>query len=183
MANAAYGAALARLMSGDADGARRSFADAARTYRDSWDGAPPGSWGRMIGALKANLLAGDADAAADAARWTLEHRAAEAESAIGRYAATLALLVLGRDADARLLADELRTHDEFPHPVGDALAYVAGDDPLGYDEAIGEVLESFETREEYLEDVPVADTVLALQALARARGIVVALESPVLPAG
>ncbi len=30
------------------------------------------------------------------------------------------------------------------------------------------MLESFETRDEYLEDMPVADTVLVLQALARA---------------
>ena len=36
-------------------------------------------------------------------------------------------------------------------------------------------------REEFLEDVPVADTVLALQALAEPRGLGVALESPLLP--
>ena len=44
------------------------------------------------------------------------------------------------------------------------------------------MLESFETRGEYLEDVPVADTVLALQALARRRGLEVELESALLPA-
>jgi hypothetical protein len=43
------------------------------------------------------------------------------------------------------------------------------------------VLESFETREEYLEDVAVADTVLVLQALAARRGFAVELESPLLP--
>ena len=44
------------------------------------------------------------------------------------------------------------------------------------------MLESFETRTEYLEDLPAADTVLVLQALAERRGIAPAeLESPLLP--
>jgi len=77
-----------------------------------------------------------------------------------RAAACLALLILGRDEDARVLADDLRTHAEFPSAVGDALAMVAAQDPIGYVEAIEAVLESFETRDEYLEDLPVADTVI-----------------------
>jgi len=59
--------------------------------------APPGSWGRPIGAIKARVLAGDWDGAAADARWALEAGAAEADSPIGRYAAALALLVLGDD--------------------------------------------------------------------------------------
>ena len=43
------------------------------------------------------------------------------------------------------------------------------------------MLESFETREAYLEDVPVADTVLVLQALAARRGMAAELESSLLP--
>ena len=43
------------------------------------------------------------------------------------------------------------------------------------------MLESFETRDEYLEDVPVADTVLVLQALAERRGLRAELESALLP--
>jgi hypothetical protein len=43
------------------------------------------------------------------------------------------------------------------------------------------VLESFETRDEYLEDLPVADTVLVLQALAGRRGMEANLSSPLLP--
>ena len=52
---------------------------------------------------------------------------------------------------------------------------------VGYVEAVEEVLESFETRDEYLEDVPVADTVLVLQALAGTRGMAAELESELLP--
>ena len=47
--------------------------------------------------------------------------------------------------------------------------------------AVKEVLESFETRHEYLEDLPVADTVLVLQALAGRRGMAAELSSPLLP--
>jgi hypothetical protein len=43
------------------------------------------------------------------------------------------------------------------------------------------VLESFEQRNEYLEEIPVADTVLVLQALAAKRGLAAALSSPLLP--
>jgi hypothetical protein len=89
--------------------------------------------------------------------------------------------VLGRWDEARVVADELRTHEWFPSDVADALAYLAGDDPVGYTDAVEAVLESFETRDEYLEDIPVADTVLVLQALARRRGIDVVLTSVLLP--
>jgi len=144
-------------------------------------GAPPDSWGRPIGALKARLLAGDWPGADEVARWTLELGAAEAESPIGRYAGTLALLVLGRDADARPLATSLREREDFPPAVADALATISAEDRLGYINAIEDVLESFETRDEYLEDIPVADTVLVLQALAKRRDIAAELESPLLP--
>ena len=48
-------------------------------------------------------------------------------------------------------------------------ATLAAEDRLGYVLAVESVLESFETRDEYLEDVAVADTVLVLQELARRR--------------
>jgi hypothetical protein len=181
MGNAAAGAGLARLMTGDTETAREWFAKAVERYRESYELAPPGSWGRPIAILKARILAGDWDGAESDARWTLEQDAADADSPIGQYAATLALLVLGRDAEARVLADGLRTRDDFPAPVGDALAYIAAEDRLGYIEAIEAVLESFETREDYLEDLPAADTVVVLQALAAHRDMAAELSSPLLP--
>ncbi|MEX2211938.1 MAG: hypothetical protein WD689_09295 [Gaiellaceae bacterium] len=184
LGNAAYGAGLCALMIGDDEAARDWLARAAERYRESFALAPPGSWGRPIGTIKAHVLAGDWDAATAAAEWAVEAGAAESESPIGRYAACLALLVVGRDADARVLADELRTLDDFPAPVGDTLAMVAaGTDEVGYVLALQTVLESFETREEYLEDVPVADTVLVLKALGERRALAAELSSPLLPAG
>jgi hypothetical protein len=179
MGNAAGAAGLAELMDGR-DG-REWFARAAERYRQSWEHAPPESWGRPIGAIKARILAGDWDGAADDARWALEVGAADSESPIGRYAAALAFGVLGEWVDMRVQADSARTHEIVPSEVGDALAFVAAEDVVGFAEAIEAVLESFETRDKYLEDTPVADTVLVLQALAARRGMVVELESELLP--
>jgi hypothetical protein len=181
MGNAAAGVGLARLMGGDTDEAREWFARAVDRYRESYPLAPPGSWGRPIAILKARILSGDWDRAEADARWTLEQGAPEAESPIGRYAGALALLVLGRDEEARVVADGLRTREDFPAPVGDALAFIAAEDRLGYVEAIEAVLESFETREDYLEDLPAADTVVVLQALAARRDMAAELSSPLLP--
>jgi hypothetical protein len=181
LGNAAAGAGLALLMDGRADEAKVWLARAAGRYRESFADAPPGSWGRPIGAIKARILAGDWAGAADDARWALDAGATEADSPIGRYAAALALLVLEDYERARLHADAIRTQADFPHAVGDAVAFLAAHDVVGYTDAVEAVLESFETRDEYLEDVPIADTVLVVQALAQRRGFTAPLESPLLP--
>jgi hypothetical protein len=181
MGNAAGGAGLALLMQGNQDEASQWLHRAAEVYRESIAGAPVGSWGRPLGAMKALVIAGDWPAAEKAATWALELGAGEAESPIGRYAAALALLILGRDHDAIVHADAIRTRDDFPTDVGDSLAFIAAQDVVGYVYAIESVLASFETRDEYLEDIPVADTVLVLQALADRRGLAAELSSPLLP--
>jgi hypothetical protein len=181
LGNAAGGAGLALLMQGRTQEAAGWFVRAAARYRESFADAPPDSWGRPIGAMKSLVLAGDWPGAEGAAEWALQLGAAESESPIGRYAAALALLVLGRDAEARPHADAIRTRDDFPSAVGDALGCLAAADVLGYTEAVEAVLESFETRDEYLEDMPVADTVLVVQALAARRDLAATLTSPLLP--
>jgi hypothetical protein len=181
LGNAAGGAGLALLMQGEPEQAARWFRRAAERYRESFDDAPPESWGRPIGALKARILGGDWEGAAADARWALDAGAASSASPIGRYAAALAALVVGDDDAARAHADAIRARDDFPRPVGEALAFIAGGDLDGYTEALEQVLESFERRTDYLEDMPVADTVLVLQALAHRRGLDIRLESPLLP--
>lgn len=177
--NVAYAAALALLMAGDPE-AVDWFRRAAARWRESWSGGE--SWGRPIGALKASLLAGDEAAVEELAHWTLELGAATAESPVGRYAAALALLALGRWPEARHVAETIRGRDDFPPDVADALACIAAHDVVGYVEAVESVVDSFVTRDEHLEDVAVADTALALHELARRRGIEHALPaSAVLP--
>lgn len=179
--NAAYGAGLASLMLGRTDDARAWLSRALEAYRDSYADAPHGSWGRLVAMLKSSILAGDWDTAAARAEQTLAEGAAEADSPIGRYAATLALLTLGRDEDARPVVGSIRERDDFPPDVADALATIAAEDPPGYTLAIESVLESFDQREEYLEDLPVADTVIVLEALAARRAMAAELSSPLLP--
>jgi hypothetical protein len=181
MGNAAGGAGLALLMDGRPEEAAVWFARAAERYRESFEDAPAGSWGRPIGAVKARVLAGDWAGAEDDARWALEAGATNAESPIGLYAATLALLVLGGDDEARPIAESIRGRDDFPSDVADALAALAAGDAAAYEPAVRSVLRSFETRDEYLEDIPVADTVIVLQALAARRGLAVPLSSSLLP--
>jgi hypothetical protein len=181
--NVAYATGLAHLMAGGAGDARDWFERSASAWRESWADATPTSWGRPIGVVKALLLAGDDEGASAAAEWALSLGCEDAESPIGRYAATLALLTLGRFEEARRQANTLRERDDFPRDVADALAFIAAPDPVAYTEAAESVLTSFETRDQYLEGVAVADTVLVLQVLAARRGIAADLsDSPVLPA-
>jgi hypothetical protein len=174
LANAAWAAGLCLLMAGRSDESAEWLRRAAERYRESWDaGAPPDSWGRPIAAIKALLLAGDD--AAGAAEWAIDAGAADAASPVGRYAATLALLVLGRDPEARVVAETLTDRDDFPRDVAEALLMIAGLDRVEYAIAVEDVLESFERRSDFLEDVRVADTVLVLQLLAAPRALAVEL--------
>jgi hypothetical protein len=169
LANAAWAAGLSLLMAGEREDAVEWLGRAAARYRESWDaGAATDAWGRPIGALKALLIAGED--ASDVARWTLEVGAAEAKSPIGRYAAVLALLVLGRDEKVGALASTLG--EGFPGDVADALAALSARDTEAYRAAVSAVRRSFEARGDFLEDVPVPDTALALDALAACRGLV-----------
>jgi tetratricopeptide (TPR) repeat protein len=173
LANAAWAAGLSLLKAGDREGAREWLVRSAARYRESWDaGAAPDAWGRPIGALKALLIAGAV--ARETAKWTLGtclgiRYQDRSVSAIGRYAGTLALLVLGRDEEAAAVAATLG--DGFPVDVADALRALAAHDAGAYRAAIASVRRSFEEREAFLEDVPVPDTALALDALAVVRGL------------
>jgi hypothetical protein len=177
--SAAWGAGLSALMVGDARNSRTWLVRAARDYRTSAELASPGAWGRFAATLKSRVIAED-DGAADDAHWTLAADAATAESLPGQYAACLASLILGEDADAARLAQSL-AGTRFPHPVAAALGALATGASDDYSRAVGEVLCSFEMRKRFLENIPVADTVIALQALADQRNMTAPLSSPLLP--
>jgi hypothetical protein len=179
LANSAWAAGLSALMAGDRWEAWRWLRQAAARYRESWDaGGAPDAWGRPIAAIKAFLIAGEAGREHGlpdtspllAAQWALDVGAAEAESPIGRYAAVLAFLVLGRDDEAAVLIPTLGA--DFPRDVADALASLVGRDAEAYAAAASRIRDSFEERESHLEDIPVPDTALALDALAARRGLV-----------
>jgi hypothetical protein len=171
LANAAWAAGLSLLMDGEREEAAEWLRRSAARYRESWDaGDASDAWGRPIGAMKALLIAAQ-DRPCDnlllAARWTLEAGAVEAESPIGRYAGVLALLVLERDDEAAAIAAGLG--EDFPAHVAGALAALAARDAAAYRDAVGAIRRDFEERESFLEDVPVPDTALALDALGAQR--------------
>lgn len=182
MGNAAWAAGLSRLMLRRTQEGNAWLLRAADRYRESWPDAPPGSWGRPIGAMKSRLIAGDLGGAHTDAHWALDAGAAESESPIGRYAAALAHLVLRHDGEAGALSAMLQGRADFPPLVADSLAALSTGDVRSYEAAIRALVADFEAREEFLEDIPVADTVLALQVLAAERGLRVPVTSPMLPA-
>ncbi len=174
LGNSAWAAGLSLLAAGDREGAADWLRRSAARYRESWDaGGSSDAWGRPIGAMKALLIAGDD--ASGAAHWTLEtclgisYRDSSV-SPIGRYAGTLALLVLGRDGEAAEVVATLG--EDFPSDVADALSPLALHEAGRYAAAVASVRRSFEERDAFLEDVPVPDTALALDALAARRGLV-----------
>jgi hypothetical protein len=173
LANAAWAAGLSLLMAGDREGANEWLIRSAARYRQSLDaGAATDAWGRPIGAMKALLIAGED--ATDAARWTLEtclgvRHLDTSVSPIGCYAGVLALLILEQDEEAGALAATLG--EGFPSDVASALRALAVQDSSAYRAAVAGVRRSFEAREDFLEDVPVPDTALALDALAAQRGL------------
>ena len=181
VANAALGAGFAELMAGNRAAAERWLIEAAIRYRESYEGAPADSWGRMIGAVKLRIIAGDVSGARTDAEWTLANGAATADSPIGRYAACVAQLALGDDAAAAALAGDLLAAESFPADVAAALRALSTADGVGYGAAVASVVRSFETRDEHLEEIPIADTALLLNALAGERGIAQELRSPLLP--
>lgn len=181
MGNAAWAAGLSLLMLGRRDEGHAWLLRAAGTYRRSWPDAPPGSWGRPIGAMKSRLIAGDWGGAREDARWALAAGAADSESPIGRYAAALADLVLGDDVAVAELVSTLEGVEAIPDPVPVTLAALAARDAVAYAHAIRALVADFEARTEFLEDIPVADTVLALEELATSRGLTVEVTSSLLP--
>ena len=182
IAGSAWAAGLAALMAGRRDEARGWLVRAADEYGTSWLAAPAGSWGRPIAMIRCRLIAGDVEGARGDAEAAIESGARDAPGPIGGYCAALALLVLGHDGDAEIVAARIAGEGLEPASVADALGALAQADGAAYAIARLAVLRSFEERDAFLEDVRVADTVLVLDALARERGLAPPrLSSPLLP--
>jgi len=131
--------------------------------------------------IRCRLMAGDHEGARADASAAVAAGVLDAPGPIGGYCAALALLALGRDEDAGIVAARIADGLE-PASVADALGALARADGAAYVAARLAVLRSFEEREAFLEDVRVADTVLVLDALAAARGLELPpLSSPLLP--
>src|SRR3954467_6034380 len=171
------------LLAGDAVTAAERVRAAAARYRASWELAPPRSYGRLIGMLKALVIARDDDAARHAAAYVRAQVSEDDASAPAWYALGIAALVEGDDALAARAAAGMGAAGVEPFlrtaAAVDALARGDGAASAG---ALAAIVADFEARDEHLTGVPIADTALMLERLADARGIAARPPSPLLPA-
>ncbi len=169
----------ALLTGADPEAAAAAMREAAQLYRESWELAPPASFGRLIGALKAAIIAGDGTAQAE---HTLSVLTDEDVSPPAAYARAISALVLQQDDMARTSSEAMRA---APSPAfGRAAAAIdalAAGDEAAYRGALAAVVADFEEREEHLTGVPIADTALMLEHLAAPRGLHADVRSPLLP--
>jgi hypothetical protein len=179
------------LLDGDEAAAAGALREAAGRYRASWELAPPRSYGRLIGMLKAAILAGDAAGEARYARAALTEEAtgltegaeagAAAASPPAAYALALAALVEGDDELAARAARAMGAGGEAFARAAAAIAALAAGDREAYARAAAAIVADFEARAEHLTGVPIADTALVLDRLAERRGLGGLPASPVLP--
>jgi hypothetical protein len=168
------------LLDGDADGARDALRAASDRYRASWDAAPPDAYGRLVGMLKAAVLAGEATTAARFVHAAVGDAPSSPTSA---YAVAIAALVEGDDALATRAAATMRSGSEAFGRAADAIAALAARDAAPFQAAVEAIVADFAARDDHLTGVPIADTALMLQRLAAARGMGSDVTSPLLPAG
>ena len=166
------------LLEGDAPAGRRAMAEAAAKWRASWEHAPNRAFGRLVGMVKAAVIAGDGTEEAAYARGEV---GAEGDSASSWYALALAGLIDGDDELARRAATGMRGDSEAFARAADAVESLATGDRDAYAAALGAIVADFEARTEHLTGVAIADTALMLETLAERRGIAARPTSEVLP--
>lgn len=166
------------LLAGDEVAARDGLRAASDRYRASWDAAPPDAYGRLVGMVKAAVLAGEA---ATAARFV---RAAVPEpppSPTSAYALAVAALVAGDTEVAERAAEVMRGGSAAFGRAADAVAALAGGDASAYAATVEAIVADFAEREDHLTGVAIADTALMLERLAGGRGMAASPASPLMP--
>lgn len=170
--------AHAALVAGDAVTARDAFREASDHYRASWEAAPPTAFGRLVGMLKAAVLAGEGETAARYVHAAVGEQPASPTSA---YAVALAALVHGDDALAVQAADVMRGGSDAFDRTADAIAALAAQDGAAYTAALAAIVADFAARDAHLTGVAIADTAIMLERLAAFRGMRSDVRSPLLP--
>jgi hypothetical protein len=165
-----------RLMGGRPT--REGFEEAAALYRKSWEAAPPGAYGRLVGMVKVSVIAGSA---ADEAAYVREAVGAEPDSPVAWYALALAALAEGDDATATRAAAGMREGGEAFANAADAIAALATADAEAYEAAVLAIVADFEGRDYFVTRIPIADTALVLECLATPRGLAAEPKSDLMP--
>jgi hypothetical protein len=179
---ATEGEAHAALLAGDPDAARASYAHAVEQYRASWAVAPPKSYGRLVGLLKAAVLAGQAEAAATEVRAELDGDEDAEGSPVASYVLAVAAVILGDDDEVAVRAARMEPRGDAFERTATALRAIAARDAGAYEAALTAIEADFASRDDHLTGVAIADTAVMLELLAGARGMAVKPSSPLVPA-
>jgi predicted CoA-binding protein len=171
---AADGEAHRALLAGE--DAREPLRRAAAAYRASWEAAPPGSYGRLVGYAKASVLAGESPV-----EYVRRQLGADDRSPPACWARALAYLADGNDARAARAADGMRAGSAAFVRAADGVDALAAGDRDAYAAAVRAIVDDFEERDEHLTGVPIADTALVLERLAERRGLAAHPRSALLP--
>lgn len=166
------------LLRGDAAVSRDRFGAAAASYRASWEAAPPRSFGRLVGMVKAGVLAGHGGEEAAYVRRAL---AGGCDSPPSCYALAIAALIQDDDEAARAAVAGMRTEDPAFNRTADAIDALARGDADGYAAAVRGIVDDFEGRDAHLTGVAFADTAVMLERLARPRGLAARPASALMP--
>jgi hypothetical protein len=178
------GEAQRALLAGDHDAAQTAFSSASELYRRSWEAAPPGSYGRLVGMLKGAILAGSAEQtrAAGYVRTALGDDPKSEDSPTAAYALALSAIIEDDDAAAHRWSGVMRRGSEPFERTAAAIEALAERDRERYAAAVRDIVRDFEQRSAHLTGVAIADTALALERLAAPRGLAAGLRSELLPA-
>jgi len=151
------------LAGADAGPALRRARDA---YLASHAESGPTSWGRLLGALKMAILAGDG---AEAIARRAQAEVGPGDTPASAYLGALAQVTLGERADVDVM---LAAGDAFAR-TGRALQALGDRDKAAYTDALGQIVADFAAREQHLSGVAIADTALVLERLAAGRDMAV----------
>src|SRR4051794_25779480 len=169
---------------GDVVGAQVAYWRAVEAYRASWGAAPPEAYGRLIGLVKASVLAGGGggegayaraaggDEAAGGAPAAADGRGVggpggrASGSPAAAYVRAMAALVAGDDGEAARWAEVMRGGSEAFGRAAEAIAALAAGDGPRYHDAALAIVHDFEARADHLTGVAFADTVAMLETLA-----------------
>ena len=157
-------------LGGDANAARAAYGRAVESYRASWEAAPPEAYGRLVGLLKAAVLAGAGGEEAAYVQGAISDESASG-SPTAAYALAVAALVAGEDEEAARWAGVMRAGAEPFGRTAAAVEALSRGDSAGYRDAVTAIVRDFEGREEHLTGVAFADTAAMLEALAAPRGL------------
>ncbi len=175
------GEAHGALLAGDHDAARAAYARAVEQYRASWELAPPKSYGRLVGLLKAAVLGGRAEPAAADVRAALEGDENADGSPVASYVLAVAAVILGDDDEVAVRAARMEPRGEAFERTAHALRALADRDADAYATALAAIEADFSARSDHLTGVAIADTAVMLELLAAERGIAAGLDSPLVP--